>query len=93
MCVSSHMWYRKDQQEPLGGEMSFTPCQWYSLCIIRGTEPVNHLVVLVVKASTSGAEGPEFESCLRQDFPGRVIPVTSKLALQWLPCQVSGVLG
>ena len=50
--------------------MSFTPCQWYSLCIIRGTEPVNHLVVLVVKASTSGAEGPEFESCLRQDFSG-----------------------
>ena len=23
-------------------------------------------------------------------FPGRVIPVTSKLALQWLPCQAAG---
>ena len=26
-------------------------------------------------------------------FRGRVIPVTKKLALQWLPCQAPGVLG
>ena len=26
-------------------------------------------------------------------FPGQVILVTSKLALQWLPCQAPGVLG
>ena len=26
-------------------------------------------------------------------FPGRVIPLTSKLALQWLPCQAPGVIG
>ena len=26
-------------------------------------------------------------------LPGRVIPVTSKLALQWLPCQAPGVIG
>ena len=26
-------------------------------------------------------------------FPGRVIPVTLKLALQWLPCQAPGVIG
>ena len=26
-------------------------------------------------------------------FPGRVIPVTYKLALQWLPCQAPGVIG
>ena len=26
-------------------------------------------------------------------FRGRVIPVTSKLALQWLPCQAPGVTG
>ena len=26
-------------------------------------------------------------------FPGRVIPVTSKLVLQWLPCQALGVIG
>ena len=25
-------------------------------------------------------------------FPVRVIPVTSKLALQWLPCQALGVI-
>ena len=26
-------------------------------------------------------------------FPGRVIPVTSKLVLQWLPCQAPGDIG
>ena len=26
-------------------------------------------------------------------FRGRVIPVTSKLALQWLPCMAPGVIG
>ena len=26
-------------------------------------------------------------------FPGRVIPVTSKLALQWLSCQAPGIIG
>ena len=42
------------------------------------------LVCLVVKASASRA--PRF-------FRGRVIPVTYKLALQWLPCQVPGMIG
>ena len=46
------------------------------------------LVGLVVKASASRAEGPGSESRLR-----RVIPVTSKLALQWLPCQAPGSVG
>ena len=37
----------------------------------------HRLVSLVVKASASRAEDPEFESCLLQDFfRGRVIPVT-----------------
>ena len=28
------------------------------------------------------------------DFlPGRIIPVTLKMVLQWLPCQVPGVIG
>ena len=26
-------------------------------------------------------------------FPDRIIPVTSKLALQWLPCQAPGIIG
>ena len=48
----------------------------------------------MVKASATRAEDPEFESRLRHDFFGsRVIPVTSKSALQWLPCQAPGVLG
>ena len=51
------------------------------------------LIGLVVKASASRAEGPGFESSLRRDFfLGQVIPVTSKLALQWLPCQATGVI-
>ena len=54
----------------------------------------HRLVGLVVKASASRAEDPGFESCLHRDFfRGRVIPVTQKLALQWLPCQEPGVIG
>ena len=54
----------------------------------------DHLVGLVVKASASRAEDPGFESRLRRDFVrGRVIPVTQKLALRWLPCQAPGVIG
>ena len=46
------------------------------------------------KASASIAEGPGFESRLRRDFfQGQVIPLTYKLALQWLPCQAPGVIG
>ena len=57
--------------------------------------PVNHrLVGLVVKASAWRAEDPGFESRSRRDFSrARVIQVTSKLALQWLPCQTPGVIG
>ena len=52
------------------------------------------LVGLVVKASASRAEDPGFKCRLRKVFfRGRVIPVTSKLALQWLPCQAPGVIG
>ena len=56
--------------------------------------PGHRLIGLVVKASASRAEDPGLESRLRRDFfRGRVIPVTSKLALQWLPCQTPGVIG
>ena len=53
--------------------------------------PPAHLAGPVVKASASRAWvriplAPRF-------FRGRVTPVTSKLALQWLPCQAPGVLG
>ena len=48
----------------------------------------------MVKASASRAAG--FGSILAFGvdlFPGRVIPVTEKMATQWLPCQAPGVLG
>ena len=51
---------------------------------------------LVVKASASGAEDPIRGSNPARAvgiFPRRVIPVTSKLTLQWLPCQAPGVIG
>ena len=49
---------------------------------------------LVVKASTSRAQDPGFESLLATGFfLGRVISVTQKLALQWLPCRVLGGIG
>ena len=55
----------------------------------------HRLVGQAVKASALKAEGPEFESRMRRDFSGveSYIPVTSKLALQWLPCQAPGVIG
>ena len=46
---------------------------------------------LVVKATASRPEDDGFESRLRRDFS--VIPVTSKLALQWLPCRAPGITG
>ena len=59
-----------------------------------GVSMIYRLVGLVVKASSSRAEDPGFVSRLRRDFfRGPVIPVTSKLALQRLPCQASGVIG
>ena len=52
------------------------------------------LVGQVVKVSAPKAEGPEFESRLRQDFTGSSHTSDfKKLALQWLPCQAPGVIG
>ena len=47
----------------------------------------------MVEASASRAEDPGFESRLRRDYSGVVIPVTLKWALQWLPCQAPGIKG
>ena len=49
---------------------------------------MDRVVGRVVEASASRAEDPGFEI-----FRGRVIPVTYKLAFQWLPCQALGVIG
>ena len=49
-------------------------------------------VGLVVKASSSRTSDPRFESLLHHgDFSGS--SHTSDLALQWLPCQATGVIG
>ena len=62
--------------------------------IVSFCSPLYRLVGLVVKASTSRAKDPGFESRFATGFfRGRVIPVTQKLALQWLPCQAPGVIG
>ena len=58
-----------------------------TLCI------ANRLVGLVVKASASRAEDPNFESSLRRDFSGSSHTSDLKFALQWLPCQAPGVIG
>ena len=66
----------------------------HSRLIITSPFDRDHLVGLVVKASASGVEDPGFESSLQRDFfPGRVIPVTYKLAFKWLPCQAPGIIG
>ena len=49
---------------------------------------------LVVTASVSRAADLGFNSRFhRGSFPGRVVPVTSTVVLQWLPCQAPGVIG
>ena len=46
------------------------------------------------KASASRAEDPRLLIPLAPGFfRGRVIPVTQKMVLQWLPCQAPGVIG
>ena len=55
---------------------------------------MHRLVGLMVKASAVKVEDPGFDSRLRRgDIPGRVIPVTEKLALQWVSCQAPSVIG
>ena len=79
----------------------FLHSQWCSGVSVTGSlqymlsspQTKDRLVGLVVKASASRAEDPGFESRLQGFFRGRVIPVTSKLTLQWLPCQAPGVIG
>ena len=67
----------------------------FLLLLLWSSSPVsNHLVDLVVKASTSTEEDPGFDSSLRRGiFPSRLISVTEKMVLRWLPCQAPGVLG
>ena len=48
---------------------------------------------LVVKASASGAEDPEFESHLPRDFSGSSHTSDFKIGTQWLPCQAPGIIG
>ena len=61
---------------------------------VRFTVFCDRLLGLVVKALASTAEDPGFESRFAPGFfRGRVIPATSKLALQWLACQAPGVIG
>ena len=45
---------------------------YYCQCVSQDESPlvINRLVGLVVKASTSRAEDPGFESLLRRDFSG-----------------------
>ena len=82
----------KSHMRPEGNE----PCYcWWKYMSFLGYDLLlafSGPVGLVVKASESGRSrvriplAPGF-------FRGRVVPVTSKLALQWLPCQAPGVIG
>ena len=58
-------------------------------------QPTNYrLVGLVGKTSASrGADLGSIPALVADLFPGRIIPVTSQLVLQWLPCQAPGVIG
>ena len=54
---------------------------------------VHRLVGLVVRRPPRERKVPGSNPACAGFFRGRVIPVTSKLALQWLPCQAPGVIG
>ena len=54
----------------------------------------DRLVGQVVKASTLRAADLGLIRVFSVGiFPGRVIPLTKKLVLKWLPCQALGVIG
>ena len=64
------------------------------ISLARGPFPVLRLVGLMVKASVPRASDLSSISAFRVDlFQGRVIPMTLKLVLKWLPCQAPGVIG
>ena len=67
------------------------------VCLFIPYTPVclsDRIVGLVVRRPPRERKVQGSNPALRRDFfRGRVIPVTSKLALQWLPCQVPGVIG
>ena len=69
----------------VGGETSlcwlFTPCVG------------DRLVGLVVRRPPRERKIPGSNPACAGFFRGRVVPVTLKSALQWLPCQASGVIG
>ena len=54
---------------------------------------MDRLAGLVVKASASGAEDPGSNPACNRIIPSPIVPVTLKLALQWLPCQAPGIIG
>ena len=54
---------------------------------------IDRLVGLVVRRLPRERKIPGSNPACVGFFRGRVIPVTEKLALQWLPCQAPGVIG
>ena len=60
-----------------------------SKCISHDLHMIAHWPLEGTSSLALRTEDPRFAGI----FPGRVIPVTSKLALQWLPCQAPGVIG
>ena len=53
----------------------------------------DRLVGLVVRCPPRERKTPSSNPACKGIFRGRVIPVTQKLALQWLPCQAPDVIG
>ena len=61
--------------------------------VLLSLPPLDRFAGLVVKASASRAEIRDLYPACDGIFPGRVISVTSKLAVQWLPYQAPGIIG
>ena len=55
--------------------------------------PCDRIVGLVVRCPPRERKIPGSNPACARIFRSRIIPVTSKLALQWLPCQAPGIIG
>ena len=88
VCIHTHnFFYQAFKNVYCATAMHITmPISLFSLYLYR-------LVGLVVKASTlTAADLGSISYSAINPFPHRVMPVTSKSVLQWLPCQALGVI-
>ena len=91
----SDMWWHWDR---LPGWLHENPDRWSNCLLLLMCYELSHLLLSVLPSWSSGQRRPPREWKILSSNPacsgissGQVIPVTWKLVLQWLPCQVPGI--